>query len=46
MDKAKNVFKEMFSKEAIARKDIIQAFQKDTVGLSKAGTGTYYAKLN
>ncbi|MBL4682548.1 MAG: hypothetical protein JKY88_17760 [Pseudomonadales bacterium] len=45
MDKARIVFQEMFGKYGIARKDIIQAFQSDRVKLTKAGAGTYYAKL-
>ena len=45
VDKARIVFKEMFGMDGIARKDIIQAFQSDRVKLTKAGAGTYYAKL-
>jgi hypothetical protein len=45
MDKARIVFKEMFGKDGIARKEIILAFQSDNVKLTKAGSGTYYAKL-
>ncbi len=45
MDKARIVFKEMFGKDGIARKDIIEAFRSDRVKLTKAGAGTYYAKL-
>jgi hypothetical protein len=36
---------EMFGKGVIVRKDIIVAFQNDPVNLTKAGAGTYYAKL-
>ena len=45
MDKARIVFKEMFGKDGIARKDIILAFQSDKVNLTKSGAGTYYTKL-
>jgi hypothetical protein len=45
MDKAREVFLEMFGKDGIARKDIIVEFQTDRVKLTKAGAGTYYAKL-
>jgi hypothetical protein len=45
MDNAREVFLEMFSRDGIQRKDIILAFQSDRVKLTKAGAGTYYAKL-
>ncbi|MBV1877639.1 MAG: hypothetical protein KUG79_08355 [Pseudomonadales bacterium] len=45
MDNARIVFSEMFGKDGIARKDIILEFQSHRVKLTKAGAGTYYAKL-
>ena len=44
MDKARTVFAEMFGKEGIQRKDLIEKFINDCE-LTKAGAGTYYAKL-
>ena len=45
MDNARIVFLEMFGTNGHARKDIIVVFQSDRVKLTKAGAGTYYAKL-
>ncbi len=45
MDKAREMFLDLFGKDGIQRKDIIEAFQNDPVKLTKAGAGTYYAKL-
>ena len=45
MDNARIAFKDMFGKDGIARKDIMLEFQSDRVKLTKAGAGTYYAKL-
>ena len=44
MDLAKDVFSRMYNKNGIKRKDIIKAFIEDC-GLTKAGAGTYYAKI-
>ena len=44
MDLAKDVFGRMYGKNGIKRKDIIKAFIEDC-GLTKAGAGTYYAKI-
>ena len=44
MDLAKDVFSRMYGKNDIKRKDIIKAFIEDC-GLTKAGAGTYYAKI-
>ena len=45
MDNAREVFQQMFGKAGIERKNIILAFQAEPVNLTKAGAGTYYAKL-
>ena len=44
MDKARAVFAELFGKEGVQRKDLIEKFINDCE-LTKAGAGTYYAKL-
>lgn len=48
MEKAKDIFKEMYGKEGIERKHIINEFVQ-RCGLTKAGASTYYntiKKLN
>ena len=42
MDKAKKIFKEMYGKEGVERKHVIERFMKE-LPMSKFGSSTYYS---
>ena len=42
MDKARKIFKEMYGKEGVERKHVIQRFMKE-LPMSKFGSSTYYS---